>query len=59
MAENNYGGRRANAGPKFKGERVRLSTWISPEAHDTLKRISKEEKLSMSDLLEILIMRED
>ena len=58
MAENNYGGRRANAGPKFKGERVRLSTWISPEAHEILKRISKEEKLPMSDLLTILIERE-
>ena len=55
MAENNYGGRRANAGPKFKGERVRLSTWVSPEA---LKRIAKEKKLSMSDILTILIERE-
>ena len=59
MAENNYGGRRPGAGPKPKGERVRFSTWVSPETHTALKRIAKEKKLSMSDLLTILIERED
>ena len=58
MSNNNYGGRREGAGRPPKKEKVRLSTWISPEAHETLKRISKEKKLSMSDILTILIERE-
>ena len=59
MSDNNYGGRRDGAGRPPKKEKVRLNMWIAPEAHSTLKRLSKEKHLSMSDLLEILIMRED
>lgn len=59
MSNNNYGGRREGAGRPPKIEKVRLNMWVASEAHDTLKRLAKEKHLSMSDLLGILIMRED
>lgn len=59
MSNNNYGGRREGAGRPPKIEKVRLNMWVTPEAHSTLKRLAKEKHLSMSDLLGILIRRED
>ena len=54
----NYGGKREGAGRKPKTEKIRLNTWLTPEAHSALKRLAKEKHLSMSDLLGILIERE-
>lgn len=58
MSNNNYGGRREGAGRPPKKEKVRFSTWVSPETHTALKRLAKEKHLSMSDILGILIERE-
>ena len=58
MANNNYGGRRPGAGPKPKGERVRFSTWVSPETHTALKKLAAERGIPLSELLTQLVKRE-
>lgn len=58
MAKNNYGGRRPGAGPPFKGDRVRFSTWVSPETHTALKRLAAARGIPLSELLAQLVKRE-
>lgn len=58
MNNNNHGGKRKNAGRKFKGKRVRFSTWVSPETHTALKKLASERGIPLSELLTQLVKRE-
>lgn len=58
MANNNWGGLRANAGRKTTGRTARISCNIAPEARFKLQELAKRRNTSIVAVLEELILRE-